>query len=41
MLILNQSEAAEKKQTVVQNITYNIQDSVVAKDLATQEPLDE
>ena len=36
-----QLEATEKKQTVVQNITYNIQDSVVAKDLSTQEHLEQ
>ena len=39
--LAGQLEAAEKKQTVVQNITYNIQDSVVANDLNAQEPIDE
>ena len=33
--------SSKKKQTVVQSITHNIQDSVVAKDLATQEALDD
>ena len=39
--LTGQLEAAENKQTVVHNITYNIQDSVVARDLSTQESMDE
>ena len=39
--LTNQLEAAENNKTVVQNITYNIQDSVVAKDFSTKEQYDD
>ena len=39
--LTNQLESAENNKTVVQNITYNIQDSVVAKDFSTKEQYDD